>query len=159
MRFASLLWISLLTLWIGLLAPDQCRAGGTPENLILVVNAESASSLNIANHYIKWRNIPPKNVIYLTGISKTHVIGVIAFRKTILEPVLAEIKKENLQRRSTTSFTLRDFLPAFTPSKISTSILGVSKSRKTGSCEVSFRLRRQLTMRRRFKRKSLVTSD
>ncbi len=48
--------------------PGAARAGGGPENVLLVVNEDSPSSKLIANHYISLRQIPDRNVVYLTDI-------------------------------------------------------------------------------------------
>lgn len=58
--------IVLFGLVVCTLASDAF-AGGGPENLILVVNVDSASSKLLANHYIHGRGIPRSNVIYLEG--------------------------------------------------------------------------------------------
>jgi len=71
-------------------------AGGTSENLILIVNSESDSSKRIANHYIHWRNIPPTNVIYLSGIPEAQQITIEQFRNLILKPVISEIQKRKI---------------------------------------------------------------
>lgn len=41
------------------------RAGGSPENVILIVDPRSASALEVANHYRHVRGVPDRNVIYL----------------------------------------------------------------------------------------------
>jgi hypothetical protein len=44
---------------------SPARAGGGPENVILVVNSASAASQTVANHFIELRHIPASNVVYL----------------------------------------------------------------------------------------------
>jgi uncharacterized protein (TIGR03790 family) len=70
-------------------------AGG-PENLLLVVNSESPSSLMIANHYIDLRGIPERNVVYLSEIPDREVIDVKVFKSKILEPILSQIEQRKL---------------------------------------------------------------
>ncbi|MDB4468584.1 hypothetical protein N9093_01865, partial [bacterium] len=53
--------------------PCAAIAGGGPENLILIVNADSASSKLLANHYIHGRGIPRSNVIYLEGVPDREI--------------------------------------------------------------------------------------
>ena len=70
------------------LVGGMARAGGGPENVLVVVNAESWSSRAIANEYMAMRGIPPTNRIELDGIGIEETIGVEDFRKQILVPVL-----------------------------------------------------------------------
>ena len=72
------------------------------ENLILVVNSSSADSLAVANHYIKLRNIPPLNVVYIDSFKilpnmdgeSAHVKY---FESQVLKPVLETIEKRGLR--------------------------------------------------------------
>jgi hypothetical protein len=76
--------------------PTWAFAGGGPENLLLVVNPKSRSSLCIANHYIQLRKIPAENVLYLPwdpGLGRTNVE---TFRKDILMPILRTINDRHL---------------------------------------------------------------
>ena len=79
-----------------LLAADSARAGGGPENVVVVVNAESWASRTIANEYVRLRGIPPVNVIALEGVPDHDTISVDLFRTKILIPVLATIKARRL---------------------------------------------------------------
>lgn len=92
-RMASSFLCALLVI---LVSGATTWAGGGPENLILVVNAESPSSLLIANHYISLRGIPERNVIYLDGIPERELMDVMVFKRTILQPLLEEIEKRKL---------------------------------------------------------------
>ena len=71
-------------------------AGGGPENVLLVVNNDSDSSKLIANHYISLRDIPDRNVIYLSGIPFKESIPFEIFEGKILRPVLAAIEDRKL---------------------------------------------------------------
>ena len=67
---AAVLWLACSTA-----CPSQLQAQG-PENTIVVINEQSPDSLAIANLYISLRNIPPTNVVYVSGIttvSYTHL--------------------------------------------------------------------------------------
>ena len=78
---------SLLTFLV--LAPARpARAGGGPENVLLVVNPRSVASQTIANHYIKLRQIPASNVVYLPWDPKDETTDIATFRKRILTPLL-----------------------------------------------------------------------
>lgn len=74
---------------------SSATAGG-PENLLLVVNADSPSSLLIANHYIELRQIPERNVVYLSGIPDREIIKLSTFRSKVLGPVLSKIRERKL---------------------------------------------------------------
>ena len=91
--------LSLLTAALALalfFTPHFVFAGGGPENVVLVVNADSPSSKMLANYYIHGRNIPARNVIYLNNIPDRETTGWTSFRKRILEPLLAEIEQRKL---------------------------------------------------------------
>ena len=77
-----------------------------PENVLVVVNAESQDSLAVANKYIGLRDIPACNVVYLTGVSnfRGHKHGEEStlswkFKKEILQPILKAIKDRGLERQ------------------------------------------------------------
>jgi hypothetical protein len=53
--------ISLLLL----ILPSLALAGGGPENVALVVNADSPDSVAVAGEYVRLRQIPALNVISL----------------------------------------------------------------------------------------------
>jgi hypothetical protein len=72
------------------------RAGGGPENVLLVVNRNSPNSLTIANYYVRLRQIPPANVLTLPWDPKTETTDIDTFRKVILQPVLETIRKRHL---------------------------------------------------------------
>ncbi|MDA8564223.1 hypothetical protein N9L06_07220, partial [Mariniblastus sp.] len=85
---------------------EKQASGQGPENVLLVVNAESQDSLAVANKYIELRNIPASNVVYLSGVSnfKGHKYGDEStlswqFKKQILAPVLDAIKNRGLERQ------------------------------------------------------------
>lgn len=75
-------------------AASQVHAGGGPENLLLVVNADKADSLTVANEYVRLREVPPTHIVYLAGLPPGSQITVEDFRARILRPVL-----ETMQRR------------------------------------------------------------
>jgi hypothetical protein len=85
-----------LVLAVVLMAPSHSRAGGGPENVLLVVNSRSWSSLSVANHYIRLRKIPAINVLYLDWDGPLDRIDVGTFRTRLLEPILAAIEERQL---------------------------------------------------------------
>ena len=90
----NMLVLGFMAVCLGAICPDL-RAG-TPENLLLLVNENSDSSKLIANHYIRWRNIPPSNVVYLRGIPDRVQITVEQFRELILKPTIEQIEQRQL---------------------------------------------------------------
>jgi len=94
-RFRVLLTLAIAShVWSGLAATG--RAGGGPENVLLVVNRNSSDSLTIANHYIQLRHIPPGNVLALPWDPKQDTTDIDTFREKILIPVLTAIQKRRL---------------------------------------------------------------
>jgi uncharacterized protein (TIGR03790 family) len=78
------------------LSVGRCWAGGGPENVLLVVNQNSEASLTIANYYIRLRDIPPDNVLYLDWTGGLEKTGGVAFRDRILTPILKTIDERKL---------------------------------------------------------------
>ena len=81
-----LLAMGALVLWgIG---ASAARAGGGPENVLLVVNPDSPDSMAVANHYAAGRSIPAGNTLYLPWDPKAETTDIETFRRKILIPVL-----------------------------------------------------------------------
>lgn len=78
------------------LSTRTAEAGGGPENVLLVVNANSDSSKEIANHYIQLRKIPATNVVYIDWQGAVEWTSVNAFRGKILSPILKAIEERGL---------------------------------------------------------------
>jgi hypothetical protein len=55
-----------------ILAASALRAGGSPENVILIVDPANPESLYVANYYMDKRDIPRGNVIYMTPTVATY---------------------------------------------------------------------------------------
>jgi uncharacterized protein (TIGR03790 family) len=83
---------------LGLLAifVPSALAGGGPENVLLVVNANSASSKTIANHYIELRKIPPANVVYIDWTGNLEMGSAEILRTKILTPILKTLDDRKL---------------------------------------------------------------
>ena len=62
----------------------------------MVVNNESDSSKLIANHYISLRNIPDRNVLYLSEIPFKEQTDFATFESKILRPILRTIEDRKL---------------------------------------------------------------
>ena len=82
-----------------LIAPAWARAGGGPENVAVVVNADSWASLAVANAYVALRRIPPGNVIYVANLPSFERVTVDDFRSHILGPVLRAVRNRRLTDR------------------------------------------------------------
>lgn len=69
-------------------------AGGTGENVLLVVNADSQDSKTIANHYAQLRQIPREQIVYLSGINPTTTtITSHQLRELILQPIYKHLNE------------------------------------------------------------------
>ncbi len=80
----------------------RAQGGGGPEGVVVVVNEDSWASLAVANEFVRLRNIPPNNVVYLSGGAAWAFdsIDVEGFRERILKPVLDEIAKRGLEKQA-----------------------------------------------------------
>ena len=78
-------------LWAGGL-----EAGLAPEEMALVVNAESWLSRSVAAEYCALRGLHSGNVIALEGIPSHEGISVDQFRELILQPVLLALERRRL---------------------------------------------------------------
>lgn len=80
-----------------MLASTSARAGGGPENVLLIVNANSESSKTIANHYIALRKIPPENVLYLDWKGNLESGSAENLREKILRPAHTALDERKLR--------------------------------------------------------------
>ncbi len=74
--------------------------GWSQENVLVVVNEDSPESLTLANHYIAVRKIPSTNVVYLSNLPEIkggETFGSSAYQKSILNPIMDEIKNRGLE--------------------------------------------------------------
>jgi hypothetical protein len=74
-------------------ADRTARAGGGPEGLFLVVNGRSWASVAVANQFIKLRQIPAVNVLYLDWPLSVETVDSEVFRQGILLPVLSAMQQ------------------------------------------------------------------
>ena len=74
----------------------SAHAGLGPENVAVVVNADSWASLTVANEFTQLRHIPAVNVILLNDLPDIEQISVDAFRKQILWPVLQTLRDRGI---------------------------------------------------------------
>ena len=76
----------------------------SPESTLVVVNEESPDSLAIASHYVRLRNIPAVNVVYLRGITASKKLGFEtsnskAFQQQILNPILNAMRDRGIEEQ------------------------------------------------------------
>jgi len=76
-----------------LLSASASLAGGGPENVLLLVNANSESSKQIANNYILWRQIPASNVKYIDWRGSLDTAVGDRFRDLILIPTFQAMEQ------------------------------------------------------------------
>ncbi|QDV76354.1 hypothetical protein [Botrimarina mediterranea] len=79
-----------------LLAARGALAGGGPENVLVVVNANSAGSKAVANHYVRLRDVPASNVLALDYKGPLEAASGAVFRKQILQPIIDTINERGL---------------------------------------------------------------
>ena len=70
--------------------------GVTPENVVVVVNAQSRDSRTIADHYVQLREIPSSNVILLNDVPDELTVDMESFKSRILVPVLTELNRRRI---------------------------------------------------------------
>ena len=98
LRGAAALRLFLCVLGLLCVLASPCFAGGGPETVLLVVNADSPASLQVANHYVALRDIPRTHVCALHGVPNLMVIDVDTFRERIWQPIETYILRHGLAR-------------------------------------------------------------
>ena len=88
--------LSAFCLVIYSLTAGNAYAGIGPENVAVVVNGDSPSSIRIANEYARLREIPTSHFIVLHHVSGTEFIDVDHFRDEILRPTLETLRLRGL---------------------------------------------------------------
>ncbi len=78
------------------LCTNPARAGGGPENVLVVVNPRSEESRAVADHYVRLRQIPECNVLKIEWAPDQLSTDVDTFRMGILGPLLAAIESRGL---------------------------------------------------------------
>lgn len=75
---------------------STCFAGVSGENVIVVVNGDSADSRTLANHYIHLREIPSCNVIVLNDVPQGRRCELDEFQTKMLKPILNQVDARKL---------------------------------------------------------------
>ncbi len=114
MRFIRPLVTALL---VFLTLDFPARAGGGPERVLLVVNARSQLSMEVASHYRQRRDIPDSHVLFLDQVPGGCYAGQGAISteecvQTILGPVLDYLDQAQckLQHGSTWTWLTSTFV-------------------------------------------------
>lgn len=94
-RVLVLLTLSILMASLG----SAAWAGGGPENLLLVINANSQNSMEVGNQYARLKNLPVPNVLHLDYQGSLESVSGEVFRDQILLPILSAINSRGLGRQ------------------------------------------------------------
>ncbi|HEX3601519.1 MAG TPA: TIGR03790 family protein, partial [Lacipirellulaceae bacterium] len=95
-RASEFSWLFLCFVTATFVFANTTRAGGGPENVLLVVNANSESSKTIANCYIELRKIPASNVLYIDWKGSLDSDSGVNFRDKILAPIIRTLDDRHL---------------------------------------------------------------
>ena len=87
-------FLGLLIAWLGI---GPAWSGGGPETTLLVVNADSAISRVVAHEYIRLRDLPERQVVWLEAVPPTETIDIATFRERILGPIFAHLAATGLE--------------------------------------------------------------
>ena len=80
-------------------AVSSVRAGGGPENVLLLVNSNSLSSKTIANHYIALCGVPASNIVYVDWRGGLEGCQGVQFANKILRPAIDAIRTRGLSNQ------------------------------------------------------------
>lgn len=94
----------LLTLALGL---GVAHAEVSPASTVVVINAASPASAQVARSWMELRHIPADHAVVLDGVPTTHRMILADFRRLVLEPLEAVL----VQRRLTESIVLIAYGP------------------------------------------------
>ena len=75
------------------------RAGGGPQNVLVVVNEQSADSLKLGQYYLEKRGIPERNLCRISVPPGVHNISLSDFEREIRQPIREYIAEHGLNRQ------------------------------------------------------------
>src|SRR5262245_61547492 len=85
------------TLFVLLVArAPYARAGGGPETTVVVVNADSPVSRQVANAYARLRSIPASHLIEIGGVPSLGIVDLETFKTRLWAPVKAALQERGL---------------------------------------------------------------
>ncbi len=104
-------------------------AGLAPQEVAVLVNANSLASKEVANHFVHMRHVPPQNVIYLnvpaTALTARAEISPEAFTTHIWEPTLKTLQERGLDKHVLAWIYSVDF-PVRITTRPRTSLMGMT---------------------------------
>lgn len=105
--------ITRLVRWLFVLAfctrAGVLSAGGSPETTLIVVNADSPLSLQVANLYAGLRNIPDTHIVRLSDIPVLRSINTDIFFTRIWQPINTWLQRHELKNEIDTIAYSADF--------------------------------------------------
>ncbi len=120
-------WFGVAVLVAGL--NGGAHAGLAPHEVAVLVNARSPASMEVANHFIHLRHVPPQNVVYLDvpddALSARAEISASAFTTHIWEPTQAALRERGVDDHILAWIYSVDF-PVRVTTRPRTSILGLT---------------------------------
>ncbi len=102
-------WLSIIVGFALGVGPHNAEGGGGPETTLVVVNADSALSLKIANAYVALRDIPQSHLVWLHDVPSLETIDVGTFRERIWNPIRKFILSHGLDGQIDTIAYSADF--------------------------------------------------
>jgi tetratricopeptide (TPR) repeat protein len=97
------------SLVLAVLFAPAARGGGAPETTLVVANADSPSSLRVANEYVRLRRIPATHVVAIGDVPASGVVPVEVFRERLWKPVRAWLDRHDPDARVDTIAWSTDF--------------------------------------------------
>jgi hypothetical protein len=97
-RDAKMLCWTVAAFALTLSSASRLLAGGGPENVAVVVNADSFASQAVANAFVALRQVPAGNLIYLAlgDLPSFEIVDVPTFRERILRPAFETLESRGL---------------------------------------------------------------
>jgi len=90
-------WPVVWALIAGIAGACDARAGGSAETTLVVINAASPISLQVANEYARLRGIPDTHLVRLSDVPSFGALPVADFRRKALAPIRDFIREHKLE--------------------------------------------------------------
>jgi tetratricopeptide (TPR) repeat protein len=97
------------TVLVWALQLSSAWAGGGPETTLVIVNGASPVSLEIANAYVRMRDIPESHVVWLNDVPTADSIDIKTFRARVWKPIRDYITTHHLDEEIDTIAYSADF--------------------------------------------------
>ncbi len=89
-------WSSFVIIVLLIITLGTARAGNGPQNVLIVVNAASAESLEIGNAYRRARNIPYRQLLTLQTAT-SYAVSYQSYQDEIETPIRTYLKNQQLE--------------------------------------------------------------